>query len=81
MTSASAPTIASTLCPARSGARLACSAALFVTGSIALMISTRIRGPFYPLPMMVQTLAALALGAGFGARLVAAAVALHLSLP
>ncbi len=78
MTNAIAPTLASTLWPARSGARLARGAALAIGGSLLLAVSAKIAVPFYPVPMTLQTLAVLVLGAALGARLAAAAVALYL---
>jgi biotin transport system substrate-specific component len=77
MTYVNASTIASTLWPARSG-RLARNAALAVAGSLALVASAKVQVPFYPVPMTMQTLAVLVIGAAFGARLAAATVALYL---
>ena len=51
---------------------LARKGALVVAGALALMISAKIQVPFYPVPMTLQTLVVLGLGAAFGARLAVA---------
>jgi len=66
------------LWPARRTARLARNAALVIGGAALLALSAKVQVPFYPVPMTLQTLAVLALGAAYGARLGAAAVALYL---
>jgi biotin transport system substrate-specific component len=70
-------TLAATLWPT-TRARLARDAALAVGGALALALSAKIQVPFTPVPMTLQTLVVLTLGAAFGARLAAAAVALYL---
>ena len=52
--------------------------ALAFCGTLVLAVSAKVQVPFYPVPMTLQTLAVLALGAAFGARLAAATVALYL---
>ena len=52
--------------------------ALALGGSLLLAVSAKVQVPFYPVPMTLQTLAVLLLGAGLGARLAAASVALYL---
>ena len=47
-------------------------------GSIILAISSKIKIPFYPVPMTMQTLVILMIGVGFGWRLGVATVALYL---
>ena len=47
-------------------------------GSIILAISSKIRIPFYPVPMTMQTLVVLMIGVGFGWKLGVATVALYL---
>ena len=47
-------------------------------GSIILAISSKVKIPFYPVPMTLQTLAILMIGVGFGWRLGMATVALYL---
>jgi biotin transport system substrate-specific component len=68
-------TLAATAKPA--GALLRGAALAFV-GALVLVVSAKIEVPFYPVPMTLQTLAVLTLGALFGARLAAATVALYL---
>jgi biotin transport system substrate-specific component len=68
-------TLAATAKPA--GAILR-GAALAFLGTLVLAVSAKVEVPFYPVPMTLQTLAVLALGALFGARLAAATVALYL---
>ena len=46
--------------------------------SIILAISAKIKIPFYPVPMTMQTLAVLFLGIGFGYKIALAAVGLYL---
>ena len=59
------------------GAVLRGAAALAFVGTLVL-VSAKVEVPFYPVPMTLQTLAVLTLGALFGARLAAATVALYL---
>ena len=47
-------------------------------GSIILAISSKIKIPFYPVPMTMQTFAILVIGIGFGWKLGVATVALYL---
>jgi biotin transport system substrate-specific component len=47
-------------------------------GSIILAISSKIKIPFYPVPMTMQTLVVLMIGVGFGWKLGLATVALYL---
>jgi biotin transport system substrate-specific component len=47
-------------------------------GSIVLAISSKIKIPFYPVPMTMQTLVVLMMGIGFGWRLGVATVTLYL---
>ena len=53
---------------------------LFVAliGSIILAISSKIKIPFYPVPMTMQTLVVLIIGIGFGWKLGLATVTLYL---
>jgi biotin transport system substrate-specific component len=46
--------------------------------SIILAISAKIKIPFYPVPMTMQTLAVLFLGIGFGYKIALAAISLYL---
>ena len=47
-------------------------------GSILLAISSKIKIPFYPVPMTMQTLVVLIIGIGFGWKLGVATIALYL---
>jgi biotin transport system substrate-specific component len=53
--------------------------ALAFGGALLLAASAKLQIPFYPVPMTLQTLAVLALGAAFGLRLATATVALYLA--
>ncbi len=61
--------------PAASRARFA---ALAVMGTLALVVSAKVQVPFYPVPMTLQSLVVLILGAAFGARLAGATILLYL---
>jgi len=63
---------------ARPAGALLRGAALALLGTLVLVVSAKVQVPFYPVPMTLQTLAVLTLGALFGARLAAATVALYL---
>ena len=47
-------------------------------GSIALAISSKVKIPFYPVPMTMQTLVVIIIGAAFGWKLGLATVSLYL---
>ncbi len=66
------------LWPTRGIPVLARDMALAFGGAFALALSAKVQVPFYPVPMTLQTLVVLALGAAYGARLGAATVALYL---
>ena len=51
---------------------------LALVGSILLAISSKIKIPFYPVPMTMQTLVVLIIGIGFGWKLGVATVMLYL---
>ena len=51
---------------------------LALIGSIVLAISSKIKIPFYPVPMTMQTLVVLMIGIGFGWKLGLATVSLYL---
>ena len=51
---------------------------LALIGSIILAISSKIKIPFYPVPMTMQTLIVLVIGVGFGWKLGLATVSLYL---
>jgi biotin transport system substrate-specific component len=52
---------------------------LAVLGAALLTLSAKIKVPFYPVPMTLQTLALAVLAAAFGARLAVASVLLYLA--
>jgi biotin transport system substrate-specific component len=58
--------------------RIARGLALALGGSLLLALSAKVQVPFYPVPLTLQTLVVLLLGATLGARLAAASVALYL---
>ncbi|MGD1037579.1 MAG: biotin transporter BioY [Roseiarcus sp.] len=72
-------TLASTLWPSRAPSRLARAATLAIAGTLVLAASAKAQVPFYPVPMTLQTLAVLTIGAAYGARLAAATLALYLA--
>ena len=51
---------------------------LALFGSIVLAVSSKIKIPFYPVPMTMQTLIVLVIGIGFGWKLGLATVSLYL---
>ena len=51
---------------------------LALIGSIVLAISSKIKIPFYPVPMTMQTLVVLTIGIGFGWKLGLATISLYL---
>ena len=51
---------------------------VILIGSILLAISSKIKIPFYPVPMTMQTLVVLIIGIGFGWKLGIAAIMLYL---
>ena len=51
---------------------------LVLIGSIILAVSSKIKIPFYPVPMTMQTLIVLVIGIGFGWKLGLATVSLYL---
>lgn len=59
-------------------ARLIRDVALAVAGSLLLVLAAKIKVPLWPVPITLQTLAVLTLGAAFGPRLGLATVALYL---
>tara|TARA_A100001015_G_scaffold265942_1_gene314755 strand:+ start:532 stop:1083 length:552 start_codon:yes stop_codon:yes gene_type:complete len=51
---------------------------LTLIGSIVLAVSSKIKIPFYPVPMTMQTLVVLVIGIGFGWKLGLATISLYL---
>lgn len=75
----SQPTLAATLWPTQSTTNILRGVALALIGTILLTISAKIQVPFYPVPMTMQTLVVLTIGAAFGWRLGGATVLLYLA--
>lgn len=81
MAAYASPTLIATLWPARGqsfAVTAARTAALMIAGTLALWASAKISVPFYPIPMTMQTLVVLMIGAAYGARLGLATIALYL---
>lgn len=70
------PTLASSLWPASGLAR---QLVLAVAGAALLTLSAKVSVPFFPVPMTLQTLVVLLIGAAYGWRLGAATVLLYLA--
>ncbi len=71
--------LARTLLPTRGGFdSLAKGLLLALAGSALLTLSAKVQVPFYPVPMTMQSMIVLMIGATCGARLGAATVALYL---
>ena len=51
---------------------------ILILGSLLLTISAKIKIPFYPVPMTMQTFVVIILGLAFGSKLAAATVGLYL---
>ncbi len=69
--------LAAVLLP-RAAQNLVGAAGLALAGTVLLTISAKVQVPFYPVPMTMQSLVVLCLGAALGARLGAATVGLYL---
>lgn len=52
---------------------------LVVVGSALLIISAKVKVPFYPVPMTLQTFAVMAIAAAYGSRLAVATVLVYLA--
>ena len=61
-----------------SQSKLIKSAFIILLGSIALTISAKIKIPFYPVPMTMQTFVVMFLGLSFGYKIALATVGLYL---
>ena len=59
-------------------AKLVKSLVVMILGSIALTISAKIKIPFYPVPMTMQTFVVLFLGLSFGYKIGLATISLYL---
>lgn len=76
-TSVPSPLALAVLPQSRAG-RLAGMVALAVVGAAILWISAKVKVPFYPVPMTLQTLALFLIAATYGSRLAVATVGLYL---
>ena len=75
-----ASTLAGTLLPAASQRSVMLrNVGLAVAGSLLMVLAAKIKVPFWPVPRTLQTLAVLAIGAAYGARLGAATMALYIA--
>lgn len=71
------PTLASALWPTAVNSSALRNIVLAVIGSAIVAASAQIAVPMFPVPMTLQTLAVLAIGAAYGSRLGAATLALY----
>ena len=71
-------TLAATVWPAQEATRFVRPIALALAGTLLLAASAKMQVIFYPVPMTMQTLVVLMLGAAYGARLAGATMALYL---
>jgi len=76
-----APSLVQAALPAAGGARatLLRNLVLAVAGSLLMVLAAKIKVPFWPVPMTLQTLAVLSIGAAYGSRLGAATIMLYLA--
>lgn len=72
-------TLANAIWPQAGAGSIARNVILAVVGSLALWLSARVQVPFYPVPMTLQTLVVLGLGAAYGWRLAVATLLLYLA--
>ena len=81
--SVGAGTLAANLWPVprerTAAARIARGVLLAVAGTILIALSAKIRVPFYPVPMTMQTLVVLTLGMAYGWRLAGTTMLLYLA--
>lgn len=72
------PTLAGAVWPRAAGTILLRAVTLACVGVVLLTLSAKLKAPFYPVPMTMQTFVVVVLGAAYGWRLGAATVALYL---
>jgi biotin transport system substrate-specific component len=72
------PSLAVHLWPS-AGSRVARNIALVVLGCALLWVSAKVKVPFWPVPMTLQTFAVMALAAAYGSRLGVATVVAYLA--
>jgi biotin transport system substrate-specific component len=70
--------LAPSLLPQDRATRIAGMVILAIAGSLLMWVSAKIKVPFYPVPMTLQTLALFGIAAAFGMRLGVATIALYL---
>jgi biotin transport system substrate-specific component len=70
-------TLANRIWPAASSSNIARNLVLAVVGSLVVAAAAQITVPMWPVPMTLQTLAVLAIGGAYGARLGAATLGLY----
>jgi biotin transport system substrate-specific component len=73
------PTLLAALWPVGEKGRPLRLAVLAVAGTALLALSAKLKVPFYPVPMTMQTFAVLVIGMAYGWRLAAATLALYLA--
>ncbi len=76
--SVSTPALAPSLLPQDRAQRIAGLVLLAIAGSLLMWVSAKIKVPFYPVPMTLQTLALFGIAAAYGMRLGVATLALYL---
>jgi biotin transport system substrate-specific component len=74
----STPALAPSLLPQDRALRIAGMVLLAIAGSLLMWVSAKIKVPFYPVPMTLQTLALFGIAAAYGMRLGIATIALYL---
>jgi biotin transport system substrate-specific component len=76
--SSATPALAPSLLPQDRATRIAGMVILAIAGSLLMWVSAKIKVPFYPVPMTLQTLALFGIAAAYGMRLGVATIALYL---
>jgi len=71
-------TLASTLWPEKSTNTILRNVILAIAGSLLLWLSAKVQIPFYPVPMTMQTMVVMGLGAALGWRLATATMILYM---
>lgn len=74
-----APLLGTLVAPLPSRVALASRIAAVLLGTALLALSAKVQVPFWPVPMTMQTLVVLLIGAAYGSRLGAATVLLYLA--
>ena len=73
------PTLIAAVWPRVAATAMVRAAALASVGVVLLTLSAKLKAPFYPVPMTMQTFVVLVIGAAYGWRLGAATVMLYLA--